>query len=282
MVAGQHVAHRVAPARLTDETHGRAAAGKPAVRVLVLPETRVGRGDADIAREVDLVPEIPRVAVRHHHDRLRPARLGIPQRIERRRRARRALAGDDGRLRRVDVDAAREVLAMTEQDERAKRRVVLVLVEGFRQPCPRRRIEPVLDERAVETDEHDVATTLNGDRHRRTERRVRQRRHRLHRRLALRASRCRHRQQCGPLEERTASDHFRRSVWHGCPRMRDVPAIRLRSQVNSPSGDTAAPATSPARLQESSPAPPGDPHAFHSFSQFQIPYATSFGNGNPS
>jgi hypothetical protein len=25
-----------------------------------------------------------------------------------------------------------------------------------------------------------------------------------------------------------------------------------------------------------------DPHSFQSFSQFQIPYATSFGNGNPS
>jgi hypothetical protein len=31
-----------------------------------------------------------------------------------------------------------------------------------------------------------------------------------------------------------------------------------------------------------SPGSPGDPHSFHSFSQFQIPYATSFGNGNPS
>ena len=28
--------------------------------------------------------------------------------------------------------------------------------------------------------------------------------------------------------------------------------------------------------------PPDDPHSLHSFSQFQIPYANSFGNGNPS
>jgi hypothetical protein len=29
------------------------------------------------------------------------------------------------------------------------------------------------------------------------------------------------------------------------------------------------------------PGPPGDPHSFHNFSQFQIPYATLCGNGNP-
>jgi hypothetical protein len=90
--------------------------------------------------------------------------------------------GDDARLRRVDVDAAREVLAMTEQDERAQRRVVLVLVEGFRKPRPRGRVDPVLDERAVETDEDDVATPLHRDRHGRTERHVRERGHRLRRR----------------------------------------------------------------------------------------------------
>jgi hypothetical protein len=35
-------------------------------------------------------------------------------------------------------------------------------------------------------------------------------------------------------------------------------------------------------LLESSPEPPGHPHSFHSFSQFQIPDATSFDNENPS
>jgi len=33
---------------------------------------------------------------------------------------------------------------------------------------------------------------------------------------------------------------------------------------------------------QSMPGPPDAPHSFHSFSQFQIPYATSFWNGNPS
>ena len=74
--------------------------------------------------------EIPRVAVGHDHDRLRSVRLGVAERIERRRRARRALSGDDARLRRVDVDAAGEVFAVTEQHERTQRRVVLELVEG--------------------------------------------------------------------------------------------------------------------------------------------------------
>jgi hypothetical protein len=61
------------------------------MRVLILPEPRVRRGDADIAREVDLVSEIPRVAVRHDDDRLRSMRRGVAEHIERRRGAHRAL-----------------------------------------------------------------------------------------------------------------------------------------------------------------------------------------------
>jgi hypothetical protein len=30
------------------------------------------------------------------------------------------------------------------------------------------------------------------------------------------------------------------------------------------------------------PSPPGDPHSFHSFSQFQMPAVTLFGKRNPS
>ena len=134
--------------------------------------------------------EIPRVAVHHDDDRLRSMRLRIAEQIERRRRARRALPGKDARLRRVDIDAAREVLAMAEQHERAQRRVVLVSVEGLRQPHPRRRIDPVLDERTVEADEHDVAAALHRDRHRRAKRHVGERRDGFgRRRLRLRAGR---------------------------------------------------------------------------------------------
>src|SRR6185503_154153 len=79
MVAGQHVPHRITPARLTDKTHRGAAAGKPAMRVLILPETRIRRGYSDVAGQVNLVTEIPRVAVCHHHDRLRPMRLRIAE-----------------------------------------------------------------------------------------------------------------------------------------------------------------------------------------------------------
>src|SRR5207247_11050464 len=110
-----------------DEPHGRAAAGEAAVRVLVLPEARVRRRDADVAREIHLVAEIPRVAVHDDDDRLGPARLTVAEHVDRRRGSRRALSGDDARLRGVDVDAAREVLAVAEQDERAPRRAVPAL-----------------------------------------------------------------------------------------------------------------------------------------------------------
>ena len=48
VVAGQHVPHRIAPACFTDETHRGAAARKAAMRVLVLPETRIRRGHTDL------------------------------------------------------------------------------------------------------------------------------------------------------------------------------------------------------------------------------------------
>src|SRR5207249_11921390 len=106
--------------------------------------------DADIAREVDLMSEIPRVAVRHDDDRLRSMRLGVAEHIERRRGARLALARNDSRLRGVNVNTAREILAVAEQHERTERRVVLVLIVSRGQPQPRRRIDPALNERAVE------------------------------------------------------------------------------------------------------------------------------------
>jgi hypothetical protein len=96
------------------------------VRVPVLPEPRVGRGDADVAGQVDFVAEIPGVAVRHDHDRFRAVRRGVAEGIERRHGARRTLAGDQAGLRRVDVDAAGEILAVAEQDERAQREVVRI------------------------------------------------------------------------------------------------------------------------------------------------------------
>jgi len=41
----------------------------------------------------------------------RPARLAVAEDVDRRRRARGTLSGDDARLRRIDVDAAREIVA---------------------------------------------------------------------------------------------------------------------------------------------------------------------------
>ena len=45
MIAGQHVAHRIAPTRFANEPHRRSTARKAAVRVFVLAESRVGRSD---------------------------------------------------------------------------------------------------------------------------------------------------------------------------------------------------------------------------------------------
>jgi hypothetical protein len=60
----------------------------------------------------------------------------------------------DGGLRRVHVDAAREIFAMSEQHHRAQRRiVVLVKVSAMR---TRVSGSTVLDERAVEPDERDL------------------------------------------------------------------------------------------------------------------------------
>ena len=64
------------------------------------------------------------------------------------------------------------MLAVTEQDERPQRRIVLELRKGGRQLQACRRIDAVLDERPVEADEHDVVATFNGDGRRRAERHV--------------------------------------------------------------------------------------------------------------
>jgi hypothetical protein len=81
----------------------------------------------------------------------------LPSGSERRPCARRPLAGQDAGLRGVDVDASGKVFAVTKEHERPQRRIVLVLVEGSRHSQTRRRIDPVLDERAVEPDQHDVS-----------------------------------------------------------------------------------------------------------------------------
>src|SRR5213079_2536163 len=144
--------HRVAPARLAHEAHRRAAAGKASVRVLVLPEARVRGGDADVAREVQLVAEIPRIAVRDDDERLGQTRLRFAGWIDR-LRARRPPAGGGRRLERVDIDATRELLAVAEEHGGAQRRIVLVAVEDVAEARARRRIDAVLDGRAVEADE---------------------------------------------------------------------------------------------------------------------------------
>ena len=118
MIAGEHVAHGIAPAGLADEAHRRAAAGESSVRVLVLAEVGVGRGDPDVARQVDFVSEVPGVAMRHDDERLRSG-AAASCRADRSSsaaptvRCPAAIAG----LRRVDVDAARELLAMPEQHD---------------------------------------------------------------------------------------------------------------------------------------------------------------------
>ena len=109
------------------------------------------------------MPEVPGVAVHDHHHRLRHGGVDLPSGSTTAARQR-ALARDDGGLRRVDVDAAREMLAVTEQHQRAQRGVVFVLVEGFGQPQARRRVEPVLDEGPVEADERDLTSAFDGDR----------------------------------------------------------------------------------------------------------------------
>src|SRR5262249_57041774 len=76
-----------------------------------------------------------------------------------------APSGNECRLRRIDVDAAREVLPVPEEDRRAERRVVLVLIQHFGQPHTRGRIETILDERSIESDEDDIVAAFDGDRH---------------------------------------------------------------------------------------------------------------------
>jgi hypothetical protein len=217
VIAGQHVAHRVAPPSLADEAHGRAASGKAAVRVLVLAEARIGRRDPDVARQVELVSEVPRVAVHDHDDGLGQVRLQFAERVDRFRSAQRPPAGNDSRLRRVDIDAARKVLAVTEQHERAQRWIVLVLVEGFREPYASRRIEAVLDERPVETDQRELIPAFHGDRRLGAQRCIRQpgcRRGGWS--LALRARGGRDSCERGSCEKCPPSD-LRGSVLHGCP-----------------------------------------------------------------
>src|SRR5205814_7355719 len=118
------------------------------VRVLVLPEARVRGGDADVAREVQLVAEIPRIAVRDDDERLGQARLRFAGWIDR-LRARRPPAGGERRLERVDIDAARELLAVAEEHGGAQRRIVLVAVEDADAAPEARRIDAVRECRAV-------------------------------------------------------------------------------------------------------------------------------------
>ena len=107
VIARQHVAHRIAPSRLADKAHRRTTSREPSVRVLVLTKARVGRGDPDVAGQIDLVSQIPGVAVRDHHHGLGTMRLRLAEQIDRVPPGQRPAPRGDGGLRRVHVDAAR-------------------------------------------------------------------------------------------------------------------------------------------------------------------------------
>ena len=96
---------------------------------------------------------------------------------------------------------------MAKQHERAQRRIVLVLIEHLRKPGPRRRVDAVLDGWPVETNEHDIASSLHRDRCGRREGDVDEVRHGSRgRHLVLRAN---HDSGCGnggSCQERAASD----------------------------------------------------------------------------
>ena len=108
--------------------------------------------------EIDFVAEIPRVAVHHDDERFGAMGLRVAERVDasapsRRRAARPSMPACD-----ASTSMPREKLSPWPNRTSARSDgVVLVLVEHLGQPRPRRRIEPVLDKRPVEPDEHDVA-----------------------------------------------------------------------------------------------------------------------------
>jgi hypothetical protein len=56
------------------EADRRAAAGKPAVRVLILTKARVGRGYAYIGGEMKFMAHVPGIAMNNHDQWLRAGR----------------------------------------------------------------------------------------------------------------------------------------------------------------------------------------------------------------
>src|SRR6516165_2319150 len=81
-VAGEHVAHRVAPARLAREANRGATTGKDSARDFALTEDGVVCSDADIRGEEELVPEVFGSAMHGDHHRLRSIRGAQTDRVD--------------------------------------------------------------------------------------------------------------------------------------------------------------------------------------------------------
>jgi hypothetical protein len=146
------------------------------VRVLVLAEIRVFRCYADVRNEEDFVRHIPGIAMHRDNQRLGERRFGPPERVDEAGSLHHRLSRLSKCLVSVDIDTSGEAFAVAEQNRCTQRGISIVLVVGSRQALCRLRVQPIVDARPVDADQHDVAFALDGDLRPLTVRNVRHRR----------------------------------------------------------------------------------------------------------
>ena len=162
VVAGEHVPHGVAPSRFPREPDGRAAAGEPSVRVLVLAKPHVGAGHPNVDHQMQFVAHVPGIAVDDRDQGLAEL-LGPGEGVEHAILDRERLAGLGQGREGVHVDAAGEVPAVAEEHRRPQARVVVEIVVRLGQAEEGVRVEPVVDLGPVDPDQDDLAAPLDGD-----------------------------------------------------------------------------------------------------------------------
>ncbi|WP_139220963.1 hypothetical protein [Methylobacterium brachiatum] len=130
--------------------------------VLILGDARLGGRDADVGSEEEFATHVLGVAAHDRDERLAQEgpslqwinAVGI-------RRARRTRPQRCGEC--IDIDAARKVLAVSEQHRRAKVVVGILRGVGTGQGAERLGIDPVVNIGPVEADQADTTASLDRD-----------------------------------------------------------------------------------------------------------------------
>ena len=128
------------------------------------PKLVSGSSDPDIGDQKKLVRHVPGIAMDRHDEGLGEEWVPLRERIDSLLGGDPRLLGCDERLECVDIDFAREMLAMAEEDSRAQRRVMIVVIVGRRQRPKGNGVDAILNPRRIDSEQRDLSTAFHSER----------------------------------------------------------------------------------------------------------------------